>query len=352
MTHRRRFLVLAAIALMGASARAADKDEKKVVILDPAQGGVDYKLQGEYVGGSGSAKWGAQVIALGDGKFHAVFEPGGLPGDGWDAKTRYESEGSLDGGKVTLHGVEKVAWGNGHHPPEGVEVKQGFDATIDGDTLTAKVVGGDAVTLKHTERQSPAEGLKPPAGATVLFDGSSADAFKGGKVIADGPWKGFLKEGCETKLKYTDFQLHVEFIEPFKPFARFQERGNSGIYIQKRYETQVLDSFGLLGYDNECGGAYTQHPPIVNMCYPPLTWQTYDIEFKAARYAGGKRTSPSTVTVKHNGVLVQDHYELTGPTGAGQKENPAEAIQSGVIYLQEHNNPVAYRNVWIIDQSK
>jgi hypothetical protein len=347
---RRRSLTLAALALFALSARAAES-EKKVVILDPAQGGIDYKLQGEYVsGGSESAKWGAQVIALGDGKFHAVFEPGGLPGDGWDAKTRYESEGSLDEGKVTLHGVDKVAWGNGHHPPPGVEVKHGFDATIEGETLTAKVEGGETVTFKHTERHSPAEGAKPPQGATVLFDGSSADAFKGGKIIADGPWKGFLKEGCETKQKVTDFQLHVEFIEPFKPFARFQERGNSGIYIQKRYETQVLDSFGLLGYDNECGGAYTQHPPLVNMCYPPLTWQTYDIEFKAARYADGKRTSPATVTVKHNGVLVQDHYELTGPTGAGQKENPKDAIQTGVIYLQEHNNPVAYRNIWIVEE--
>ena len=341
-----RLATLAAFTCLGLTVHAAD-EKAKIVILDPAEGGIDYKMQGEYVGGEGAAKWGAQVIALGDGKFHAVFEPGGLPGDGWDAKTRYECEGELDHDKVTLHGVDKVAWGNGHFPPP-TEVKQGFAATISGDAITAKLETGQTISLKRTERHSPTEGLKPPQGATVLFDGSNVDQLKNGKIIAQGPMKGMLKEGAETKQMVSDFEFHAEFIEPFKPFARFQERGNSGIYIQKRYEMQVLDSFGLLGFDNECGGAYTKHPPLVNMAYPPLTWQTYDIEFKAARYEKGQRVSQATVTAKLNGVLVQDHYELVGPTGAGQKEKPADDIQTGPIYLQDHNNPVAYRNVWMV----
>ena len=342
------------------------KDPKaSIVFFDAEQAGADYALQGEYEGlGGGAQKWGAQVIALGDAKFHASFFYGGLPGDGWtaepkkasdpDAKIRYESEGQLDGSTVTFHGVGKVAFGGGgHFPPPHVEVDKGFDATLTGDTLTFKVPGAsgdDSVTVKKTLRHSPAEGAKPPADAIILFDGSNVDAWKGTKIIEDGPFKGLMKEGGESKQKFTDYTLHVEFVLPFKPFARNQERGNSGVYNQHRYENQVLDTFGLMGMDNECGGVYTKSPPMVNMCYPPLTWQTYDIEFAAARYDNGAKTSDAIVTVTHNGVLIQDHFKINGPTGGGQKEVPTEAVQSGPIYLQEHGNPVFYRNVWIVEK--
>jgi hypothetical protein len=343
-----RMLIAGCFAL---SIIANAAEEKGKTILDPTEGGTDFKIQGEYVSDGGAQKWGAQVIAMGDGRFHAVFEPGGLPGQGWDAKTRYESEGQADDqGKVALQGVDKVAWGDGHIPPESVELKHGFAATIENETLTAKTEAGQTITLKHALRHSAAEGAKPPEGAIVLFDGSNVDAFNGAKIIEDGPWKGFLKEGGETKQKFTDYTLHVEFMLPFKPNARLQGRGNSGVYNQHRYEVQVLDSFGLLGYDNECGGVYTKHPPLVNMCYPPLSWQTYDIEFKAARYKDGQRVSKAVVTVKHNGVLIQDHFEIDGPTGGGKKENPDDDIQTGPLYLQDHHNPVAYRNVWIVEK--
>jgi hypothetical protein len=357
---RYRFATVAALFAVTISSAVYAADEKPAekkrgtTFIEPDQAGPDYRIQGEYVGGSGGgAKWGAQVAALGDGKFHAVLLQGGLPGEGWDAKTRYESEGQTDGDRVVLHGVEKVAWADGHIKPPGVEVKKGFEVEITGggDTLNAKTENGETVTLKRTVRHSPTEGLKPPQGATVLFDGSNVDAWKGGKIIEEpASLKGTMKQGGETKQTFTDYTLHVEFYLPFKPFARNQERGNSGVYNQHRYETQVLDSFGVLGYDNECGGVYTKNPPTVNMCYPPLTWQTYDIDFTAARYEGGQKKSDAVITVKHNGVVIHDAYKINGSTGGGQKEKPDEAMQSGPLYLQDHGNPVFFRNVWIVEK--
>jgi hypothetical protein len=135
---------------------------------------------------------------------------------------------------------------------------------------------------------------------------------------------------------------------PFKPLGRGQDRGNSGVYMQDRYEVQVLDSFGLKGEDNECGGIYSQAKPLVNMCYPPLTWQTYDIDFVAAKHdANGKKVKNAVLTMKHNGVLIHDQLELKGPTGGGRKEDGTP----GSIQLQGHGNPVFYRNIWIVPKS-
>jgi hypothetical protein len=352
----RRLMIVLSLFLAAANVHAADPQPKEkkenkrdLTILDPEKGGVDYTLQGEYEGSAGAGKWGAQVIAMGDGKFHAVFEPGGLPGAGWDAKTRYESEGQLDGDKIVLAPASKVPWGDGHLAPP-LDIKKGFDATISGDTITGKTDTGESFTLKKTVRHSSTEGAKPPEGAIVLYDGSNVDAWGGTKIIDDGFLKGTMKEGGETKQKFSDYTLHVEFLLPFRPFARNQERGNSGVYNQHRYETQVLDSFGLKGMDNECGGVYTKSAPSVNMCYPPLAWQTYDIEFTAARYENGMKKSDAEITAKQNGVLIQDHFKINGPTGGGQKENPQDNVQAGPLYLQGHGNPVFYRNVWIVEK--
>ena len=127
----------------------------------------------------------------------------------------------------------------------------------------------------------------------MLFDGTSADKWNGGRLV-DG---GLLAAGCTSKQKFHDFQLHIEFQTPFMPTARGQGRGNSGVYLQNLYEVQVLDSFGLEGKDNECGGFYSIKAPSVNMCYPPLAWQTYDIDFRAARFdPSGKKTQNAVVT--------------------------------------------------------
>jgi len=150
-----------------------------------------------------------------------------------------------------------------------------------------------------------------------------------------------------TQKKFQDLKTHVEFRTPYMPKAKEQARGNSGVYILGLYEVQVLDSYGLEGKDNECGGIYKVAAPRVNMCAPPGQWQSYDIEFHAARFDdSGKKTKNARITVIHNGVTIQENLELPEPTGgaAGLAEN-----RPGGIYLQDHGNPVQYRNIWAVD---
>ena len=197
--------------------------------------------------------------------------------------------------------------------------------------------------MKKTMRASPTIGAKPPAGAVVLFDGSNADAWSGAHLDE----RHLLASGCSSKQQFGSCTLHAEFLLPFKPLGRGQDRGNSGVYMQDRYEVQVLDSFGLKGENNECGGIYSKLKPKVNMCLPPLTWQTYDIDFEAAQFdATGKKTKNAVITVKHNGVLIHDHQEINGPTGGGKPETPTP----GAIQLQGHGNPVFYRNIWLVEK--
>jgi len=132
------------------------------------------------------------------------------------------------------------------------------------------------------------------------------------------------------------------------PAARGQGRGNSGIYIQQRYELQILDSFGLEPKNNECGSIYTFKAPDRNVCKQPGEWQTYDILFHAARYAGegenAKKIQNARITVFQNGVLIHDDVEVPRKTGAGQPEGP----KSAPILLQDHGNAVSFRDVWIV----
>jgi hypothetical protein len=177
----------------------------------------------------------------------------------------------------------------------------------------------------------------------VLFDGKNAEAWNGGHLDD----RGLLAAGTTSRKQFQNFSLHVEFLLPFKPLGRGQDRGNSGVYLQDRYEVQVLDSFGLKGENNECGGIYTKARPAVNMCLPPLVWQTYDIEFEAAKFdAGGKKLKNAVATVKHNGVVIHDGFEINGPTGGGKPEAPTP----GPIQLQGHGNPVFYRNIWAVEK--
>jgi len=293
------------------------------VYTDPADAGPDFSTQGEYLTDSAAAeKYGAQVIALGDGKFEVVLLPGGLPGDGFEGKDRIKLTAARQGDAVDL------------------TASGGYSGSISAGTLSLNTPQGTA-QLKRIVRQSPRAGAKPPEGAIVLFDGSNVDAWQNGKMDD----RHLLDAGTKSKQKFQDFTLHVEFLLPFKPMARDQERGNSGIYMQDRYEVQILDTFGHGPEFNGCGSLYRQKSPLVDMCYPPLQWQTYDIEFHGAKFdASGKKTQNATVTVNHNGVIVQDHYSITAKTGAGAREGPAP----GPIQLQGHNNPVFFRNVWVV----
>jgi hypothetical protein len=176
----------------------------------------------------------------------------------------------------------------------------------------------------------------------VLFDGKGINRFPKSRVTDDS----LLMEGITSEDLFQDFTLHIEFRLPFMPEARGQARGNSGIYLQGRYEVQMLDSFGLDGKDNECGGLYKISAPRENLCFPPLTWQTYDIDFTAAKWdANGQKNANARITVKHNGVTIQDDVELPGDTAAAPLK---EAPTPGPIHLQNHGNPVRYRNIWVL----
>jgi hypothetical protein len=318
-------LSLASVVSLQAAEPAKPKPPEPPTFTTIETAGPDYALQGEYEGSLAAGKLGVDVIALGDDKFRAVFHRGGLPGAGWDLSAKTEIDGKREG--------------------EGASFSGSWNATLSKAGLTGKTDKGEAFELKRVERHSPTQGLKAPAGAVVLFDGSNADAWTNGQMDE----RKLLKCGTKTKQAFKDFTLHIEFILPFKPLGRGQGRGNSGLYIQDRYEVQVLDSFGLKGADNECGGIYHHNAPSVNMCYPPLQWQTYDIDFTAAKFDdAGKKTKNGIVTVKHNGTIIHDHLELTSATpGGGFKE---EVAAPGPFQLQNHGNPVFYRNVWVVEK--
>ena len=317
------FLFTALFATASLALAADNAKPKPATYLTEAEAraaGPDFDLQGEFA----ADKLGAQVIALGNDTFRIVFHQGGLPGAGWDKGTKVEIEAKREGDKVEF---AKDAW----------------KAALTKDTVTGEGDGAK-FTLKKVHRTSPTLGAKPPGNAVILFDGANCDAFAGGHF--DDLGRKLLASGSKTKrADFQDYTLHVEFLLPFKPLGRGQDRANSGVYMQDRYEVQVLDSFGLKGENNECGGIYTKHKPAMTLCFPPLTWQTYDIDFTAAKYDGlGKKTKNAVITVKHNGVLIHENVEIAGPTGGGKKEDPT----GGAIQLQGHGNPVYYQNVWLV----
>jgi hypothetical protein len=339
----------AALGLVAAACWAAD--DKKEVYTDADKAGPDFAVQGEYAGQAGKDKYGAQVVARGDGKFEVFFLKGGLPGDGWDGKTKTHADAKTADGKVAFEGS---AWTT--DTPEGKVTVEASDwkGEIADSKLTGKTKDGDAVGLKHVVRESATLNAKPPKEAVVLFDGKNLDHWvhRGDKpatwMLLDGGVMQ-VKPGSSdvvSKESFGNFTLHVEFRLPFMPKDRDQGRANSGVYLQDRWEIPVLDSFGLTGASNEASGIYHQFKPVTNMCYPPLSWQTYDVEFTGGKFDGDKMTEPPVATVKHNGVVVQDHVKLDkGPTGGGAdvKGTP------GPIRLQDHGNPMQYRNIWVVE---
>jgi hypothetical protein len=151
-----------------------------------------------------------------------------------------------------------------------------------------------------------------------------------------------------TKKKFSNYTARVEFLEPYRPLARGQGRGNSGFYQVDMYEVQILDSFGLDGKHDECGGIYSRVAPKLNMCLPPLVWQTYDVDFTNAVADGeGKKIKDARITVKLNGVVIQDDTPIKGKTG-GARGDPEGT--PGSLQLQGHGNPLQFRNIWVVEK--
>jgi len=195
----------------------------------------------------------------------------------------------------------------------------------------------------------------PPSDAIILFDGKDLNEWTNGQgqaaewIVEDGavtvkPRTGVIK----TKQKFGDFQLHIEWRSPTEIVGEGQGRGNSGIFMMEKYELQVLDSYESKTYPNgQAGSLYKQSMPLVNACKAPGEWQTYDVIFMAPVFTEkGALKSPARITVLHNGVLIQNNYELKGPT----EYNRIPMYQphgKGSLVLQDHGNPVSFRNIWV-----
>jgi hypothetical protein len=336
-------LVLSAAACFAAKPRPVEITDPEEAKADP-----DFPVQGEYAGD----KIGVQVVARGAGKFDAVVYEGGRPGAGWtptkgkDAPKNYWTlAGERQGDVVKLAGDE-------------------YSGTIEGQKLT--LVGpkaGEKIELNRTVRKSPTLGAKPPAGAVVLYGGpADADKWKRPKMpktpaereqfAKEGRvWEpaevgkdGALVAGAVSKPTFGDYRAHLEFRLSYMPTSRGQARSNSGVYFHNCYEIQVLDSFGLRGSNGDCGAFYGNKAADVNLCYPPLQWQTYDVDFTAPRYEGETKVADGRLTVRHNGVVIHDSLALRKTTqGHLQPEGPAPRP----IYLQAHGCHVHYQNIWV-----
>ena len=206
--------------------------------------------------------------------------------------------------------------------------------------------------VANPEDKEDVKTTPPPKGAVILFDGKNLDSWAktDGKTAA--PWKlvdGVMQSGggnIITKEKFDgSFKLHVEFRVPYMPKAKGQARGNSGVYVQGRYEVQVLDSYGLESKDDDCGAIYKVSKPKVNACKAPTVWQSYDIEFMAPTCENGKKKEPARVSVWQNGVQIHDRVPIpVDNTRAGLGGDPCTP---GPILLQDHGNPVQFRNIWV-----
>lgn len=333
-----RFAGLLLVLLFGTTSFAQQK--QKDVWTDPNDETLppEFALQGEYVGRSENGDpFGAQVIALGKSSLQAVVYTGGLPGAGWDGEHRLLMDGTFADGTVVfgpptepkkyMDGNPSKFSATQEFPPNGQEKCTGLIAK---GTFVVESAAGTKIEMKRTERKSPTLGAEPPKGAVVLFDGSNLDHWNGGR-LADGILHTDAKD-VKSKDKFAGYTIHAEFLLPFCPTKRSQGRGNSGFYHTNGWEVQVLDSFGLDGLKNECGALYGRKAPDVNMCLPPLQWQTYDVDLVPSEDDPKK----GTMTVRHNGVVIHESVECP--------------IKQGGFTLQGHGNLLQYRNIWLVER--
>lgn len=196
---------------------------------------------------------------------------------------------------------------------------------------------------------------KAPSDAIVLFDGKDLSKWRGDK--GEPGWKvenGYVevvakKGSLTTKEQFGDVQLHIEWMAPNPPKGSSQGRGNSGVFLMGMYEVQVLDTYQNNTYaDGGAGSVYGQYPPLVNATRPPGEWQMYDIVFRKPRYEGSEMVEPARITAFLNGVLVQDSTPALGPTTHKKlAKYPPRHPEQGPISLQDHGDPVRFRNIWV-----
>ncbi len=293
-------------------------------IWNPTEVDAGYAYIGEYLGQVQGKEAGVQISTRkGDVRYYAKLYHGGLPGIGWNGQPPKMFTGNLAGSQLRLAAADGSA-----------EI---IDARPEMLTLATS---DSRDQLKRVSRRGVTLGMKPPAGAKILFDGTSTKAFKDAKMTDDH----LLKAGAETVDPISSCRLHLEFRTPYMPESEDQKRGNSGVYLQRRYEVQILESFGQDSVFNGCAALYRQRQPNINMALPPLVWQSYDIFFVAAKFNGaGEKIAPAQISVIHNGVPVHYRTAIAAKTGAGKPEGP-EPLP---LLLQDHSDPVVFRNVWM-----
>lgn len=196
----------------------------------------------------------------------------------------------------------------------------------------------------------PGKPGEPPADAIVLFDGTDLSQWHGGEkwLIEDG-YAVVQGSDITSKQSFGSCQLHLEWAAPEKIKGEGQGRGNSGIYLMSTYEVQILDSYNNETYpDGQAGAIYKQHPPLVNVCRKPGEWQTYDIIFNAPEFDDqGKVVKPAYITVLHNGVLIQNHFEIEGGTFWHKPAEYTKHPEKLPLKIQNHGDPVRFRNIWV-----
>lgn len=306
----------------------------------------DFNIQGEYLGKMQDFPFGVNAIADGKGRFRVVVFYGGLPGDGWRrgdtrifGKAVWNDPDKLE---VVLEEIEEN--GTRCKLEESDDIPMKCEATVEKGQLLARLPDEENLVVKKVERKSPSFDRAPEEGALVLFkDGKlNEEMWVSGKVNEEA--ETLWAEASTKPFEKRPYAMHIEFMLSYMPEAKGQARSNSGVYIDEAYECQVLDSFGLDGKNNECGGFYTVAEPKVNMCFPPLRWQTYDIEFTPATFDDeGAKTAGARIRIVHNGVVIHEGIHPEKETPGRKKETP----ESRGLYLQGHGNKVQYRNIWI-----
>ncbi len=341
MRTRAWTILLASSIALAASAAAAAAEKG----ADPFLG--DWQGQFTKEGNRRPRPLVAQVIPRGGGRYAIVFR------EVFDHRCPVygRAEGRADSGRLVFRG-------------------DGFSGEAAGERMTGtgrrhdahRVEEGRPFALEKVTRLSPRLGAKPPEGAVVLFDGSGFDHWepdRGDEVtwkIAGGVahvWplltEHAIATGLVTKRAFRDYHLHVEFRLPLLAEATGQTRANSGVAFEdfRWHELQILDSYGLPGYWDECGSIYRFAAPKVNMCAPPGQWQSYDVTYRRPQYGeDGRLLRPARVTVDHNGRVVQNDLELPGG------DVPKDRLGSrtlGRIRLQNHGDPIAFRNIWVVE---